>query len=316
MMLNSLKVKIVEKSTTIAEHALEERQGDVPEARDRPRAVGLRRLVELLRDRDQPRQERDREEGQAAPDVDDDDGGHRVVLLAEPVGPGRVDDAAGQEGPVDDAVERVEHPRPAQGRQRGRDDPGEQHGAADQALEPELLVEQQGERDSQDDLGADRGAAEDERVLERLPKRVALPEPDEVADPNEVAGSPDEGVRDREVECHEEGVGDEEQEQDEGGAHEDRAQPTLAVEELAQPRSQRQTGGCGDDANVPDSHVSSPCDDLLHLAFGPHHGVLRRRPGYRLGEHDGHDERVGDELHLVARRGRPPVAWYCDPFRP
>src|SRR3989454_7956280 len=51
----------------------EERQRHVPEPSPRTSAVHLGRLVELARDRDEPREHRDREEGKTAPDVDGDD---------------------------------------------------------------------------------------------------------------------------------------------------------------------------------------------------------------------------------------------------
>ena len=89
-MLKSLKVKMVENSTTTASTGLS--SGSVMCQKRAPGAgaVGLGRLVELLGDRDQPGQDRDGEERQPAPDVDHDHRGHRVVLLAEPVGPGRI----------------------------------------------------------------------------------------------------------------------------------------------------------------------------------------------------------------------------------
>jgi len=48
-MLKSLKVKMVEKRTTIASTGFRSGRRDVPEAGDRPRAVRLRALVELAR---------------------------------------------------------------------------------------------------------------------------------------------------------------------------------------------------------------------------------------------------------------------------
>src|SRR5438309_5208847 len=48
-------------------------------------------------------------------------------------------------------------------------------------------------------------------------------------------------------------------------------------------------------------------EDLLHLGLGPGDGVLGRGAGDRLGEHVGQEVGVGDELHLVGARRRPPV---------
>jgi hypothetical protein len=64
----------------------------------------------------------------------------------------------------------------------------------------------------------------------------------------------DEGIRDREVERHAERIGDQEQQENERRAHEDRAQPLLAVEELSDAGSQRGAAGCGGDIDGTDGH--------------------------------------------------------------
>ncbi len=211
----------------------------MPEARPRAGPVGVGGLVDLLGDRHQPGQDRDREERQPAPHVDRDDRGHRVVLLPEPVGARRVHEPQGQPGPVHHAVERVEHPPPPEGGERGGDDPRQQHRAPDQPLEPELLVEQEREHDPQHDLERDRDAGEHERVLEGLAEGVALPEADEVAEAHELAGPPDERVGQGQVEGHHERVGHQEQEEDEGRGDEERPQDRLAVEPAPHAGGQR-----------------------------------------------------------------------------
>src|SRR5207249_2379471 len=47
--------------------------------------------------------------------------------------------------------------------------------------------------------------------------------------------------------------------------------------------------------------------DLFHLVLRPRDRVLRGGTRHRLRDHVGHDERVGDELDLVARRRGPAV---------
>ena len=63
----------------------EQRQGDPPEALPRGGAVERRRLVQRLRDGLQPGEERDRDEGHAAPDVGGDHRPAGVPRLAEEV---------------------------------------------------------------------------------------------------------------------------------------------------------------------------------------------------------------------------------------
>ena len=139
---------------TTREHRLDQGQRHVPEAPPRAGAVHLGRFVELLGHGHQPRQHGDGEEGQAPPDVDGDDGGHGVRGLPEPVGPRRVDQVQPDRGPVDDAVERVEHPEPRQRRERRRDDEGQEHDAPDDALEGEVAGQEHREPDAEHHLEA------------------------------------------------------------------------------------------------------------------------------------------------------------------
>src|SRR5882724_11025288 len=52
--------------------------------------------------------------------------------------------------------------------------------------------------------------------------------------------------------------------------------------------------------------MSASRHDLLHLVVRPGDGILGRGARHRLREHVGEDERVGDHLHLVGGRRRPP----------
>ncbi len=204
----------------------------------------------------------DGEEGQAAPDVDRDHRGHGVVPLAEPVGSRRVHDPERDTGPVDHAVERVEHPPPAQRREGGGDDPGQEHRAADHPLEPELLVEQERQGDAQDDFEGHRDAREHEGVLEGLTEGIALPQPHEVLDADELAGPADEGVGEGEIHRHHEWIGDQEQQQEQGRCHKHRPEDRLSIE--------------------PPSHTP---------------GESRAAPGYRdLAGSDGHASSLGGGL--------------------
>ena len=220
------------------EHRLEQRQRDVPEAGIGARTIGLGRLVQLLRDGHQAREDGDGEERETAPDVDDDDRRHGVVPLAEPVRAGRIHEPGRDARPVHHAVERVEHPPPAERAERGGDHPRQEDRPADHALEPELLVEEQGQADPQHHLEHHCDPGEDERVLKGLAKGVAVPQVHEVAETDELARPADEGVGHREVQGHHEGIGDEQEQEEQGRGDEDRPQDLLAVEQPPGPGHQ------------------------------------------------------------------------------
>jgi len=156
------------------EHRFDQGQRHVPEAPPRARAVHLGGLVEFAGHGHQARQHGDSEEGQAAPNVDRDDGRHRVRGLPEPVGPRRADEVQAYGSPVDDAVERVEHPEPRQGRQRSRDDEGQEHDAPDDALELEIAGQEHREPDSEHDLERERDAGDTNEFC-RVCRKVSFP---------------------------------------------------------------------------------------------------------------------------------------------
>src|SRR3546814_10496275 len=97
-------------------------------------AVDRGGLVQLRADRLHPGQQRDREERDAAPDVDGDDAAHREVGVTQPVD-ALVDQADLPQQPVQHAEGRVEHPLPGEGRQHRRDDERQQDEGADRSEE-------------------------------------------------------------------------------------------------------------------------------------------------------------------------------------
>src|SRR2546422_5223315 len=147
-------------------------------------------------------------------------------------------------------------PPPAERRKRGGDHPRQQHRAADEALEPELLVEEQRQTDSEHQLKRHRDPGEDEGVLEGLTEGVAVPEPHEVPDPDEFARAADERVRHGEVERHKEGIGDEEHEEEQGRRDESRPEDRLLVEPLAHAPGEPRAAARDWDVVCSDGHVS------------------------------------------------------------
>ena len=206
-----------------------DRDHHVVEPPQRARAVDLGRLDDFLGHRGEPGQQDDRGEREAAPDVHDDHRPHGQARLAQPL-PGIVDDVGVHQHPVDDAVERVEHPLPRQRGQRDRDDERDQDDSLHQALALERPVQREGERQPDhepDQLGAER---EHEGVAHRLPEDRVGEQARVVLHAHEVAvGRADARARDRQVDRHEERVGDEEGEVEEGGGDPEEALEGLAV---------------------------------------------------------------------------------------
>src|SRR5262249_42576176 len=102
-------------------------------------------------------------------------------------------------------------PPPHQCAQRGRHDEREQHGPADQALEPSDAEEQEREGHSEDGLGAKRRRREDDGILKRLEKDRAAEEPLEILETDEYPGLADAGVTQAEPDGEGERIRDEEE---------------------------------------------------------------------------------------------------------
>ena len=85
MSWKSAKVKMIEKSVVIRDNDANRRQRHGEETLKGIRAIERRGLMKLRRDGLQTRQDRDGEEGQAAPDVGDADGGDGVPAIAEEI---------------------------------------------------------------------------------------------------------------------------------------------------------------------------------------------------------------------------------------
>ena len=144
-------------------------------------------LVEVLGDRLETGQQRDREERRAAPDVDGDDRAHRQCRIAE-----ERDVAADEpvlEHPGDDPVGRVENPEPGQRRAR-RDDPGQEQRRALGFLKRKCWFISRARAMPSTSLNTVSDARVDERVPQRLLEDAVLGVGDEVVQADERLGTP------------------------------------------------------------------------------------------------------------------------------
>ena len=191
-------------------------------------------LVQVGIDRLQPGQQRDGEEGHAAPGVHRDRAPHAV----DAVGQERDlvhDEARPEEEPVQHAERRIEHPPPGERREHGRDDERQQHRGAQETLAAEAAIEQHGQRHAERQL-EDRGPERvEERVAERLLEDRVVPGLREVLQADEMADVADARVREREPDARDERVGDERPEQHDRRRQQQRGQQPLALEKARQP---------------------------------------------------------------------------------
>ena len=207
----------------------QQRPGHVPETLPRPRPVDRRRFLQFGIDGLQSRQQADRVERHAAPDVDDDDRSQREPRLAQPVD-AAVDQAEPIERPIDHAEGRIEHPFPGKGRKHGRNDEGQQDEGAGYRLALEVPVEQQRQPEAERELehrGHDRI---DERIPHRGPENAVVRQHREIVQPDEAAGDADLGVGHRQLDAFDEGIGDEQAQQRQGRQQQDEREPALVFQ--------------------------------------------------------------------------------------
>ena len=167
------------------------------------RAVDLRGVLDLVRDRRAAGDEDHDGEREDPPGVHERDRDEREVRAAEPLerhlrvllevhGGEQPDEGVVEvepgERPVDDAVERVEQPQPPDRREDDRGRPRQDHEEADEPLAAEVADEEVREHRGADEDDRLRGEREDERVAERAPEVLVLPGVREVVEADPVAG--------------------------------------------------------------------------------------------------------------------------------
>src|SRR5205823_10125108 len=107
----------------------------------------------------------------------------------------------------------------------------------DDTLEPRDPEQQQGERHPEDGLGRERGRGEHHRVLQGLLEDPAREKASEVVDPDEAPGFADAGVAQAEPHGENEGIGDQEQQEEEGRSDEGVGNRGVPHQDIGQPAS-------------------------------------------------------------------------------
>ena len=134
-------------------------------------AVDGRRVEYVLWDRGDAGEEDDDGKGKEAPGIDDDHRQHRQIRVAKPVR--RLlagDEAKRDQRPVDDAVERIEHPLPGDRGERDRHRPGQYDQRPDEFAAGERPQQHQRAELAEDEAEDLRSEGEDEGVVKRLPE--------------------------------------------------------------------------------------------------------------------------------------------------
>jgi hypothetical protein len=195
------------------------------------------RILDLGADGLEPREERDGEERHPPPDIDQDDRPHGSHRPAQPVH-AHVDEAQAVEHPVHDAERGIEHPLPGQGGQDRGNDPGQEHGGPQEALESDQHVQHDRDGHAQRQLEHGRDGRVDERVLGRALEDRIVPQLDEIAEADEGPLAADQGVREAQPDAPPEGIGDEDGEHETGGREQgEREQPLTALARTGRPET-------------------------------------------------------------------------------
>lgn len=143
--------------------------------------------------------------------------------------------ACGARRPVDDAVDQIENPEPADGAERDRRHPRQQDQETNQPFAAEI-GEQRGREDigkhHDEELGHNRN---DDGVSERKPECAALDDTPEILEPNELRfAARDRRIRYAVVEREQEGKADEEDDVEDRGREHGAPQPAIIVGEARQ----------------------------------------------------------------------------------
>lgn len=211
-----------------------------------------------------PGQQRDRDEGNAAPDIGGDQREARRPGRAEEVDIGgapvqHVDQKVG-----DDRELRIVDPPERQRREHRRHDPGHQDDRTQQALERKMVVEQQCEPEAERELSKGRDPRVDHAVEHRVPPQGIGEQILEILEADEDAFSADRRVGEGEPDAEAERIGQEHREQPDRRCEAHHDQERLVVEQAHQPgglpvhEGRRRECGHGHRFVVPSLKVTRP----------------------------------------------------------
>src|ERR1700694_6041700 len=211
------------------------RKRDVTKALPGRRAVQHRRLIERRRYGLQARQQRDRHEGNAAPDIGGDQ--------REPRGPGtaeKVDIGGAQVQHVHQQIRnngklRIVDPPERQRRQHRGHDPRQQHDGPQQALEREVVVQQQRQPEAEREFSEGGDGGIEHAVKYRVPPQRIAQQILEILKADENAAAAGGGVGERQPDAEAKRIGQEHQQQADRRREEKNDKKRLVVEQPRQP---------------------------------------------------------------------------------
>ena len=204
----------------------------MPEHLEPAVGVELGRLVELVGDALQPRQQDQKAERRPLPDVEQ---GHGTARRPDARHPGDADAEQRVQADVDRAVVGVDDPAEIAQAHRGREQ-GQQQQRAHEAAQPELAVDQQRQGEPEQDLGGhgDDGVAE--REGQRPPHPVVAEQARPALEAHELERPPHAA---RLLQAEPERVAEREQGEAAGPDHRRQDEPGLGAEQAVEERPAR-----------------------------------------------------------------------------
>ena len=182
-----------------------------------------------------PAKQRDRDEGNAAPDVGCDQREARRPGRAEEIDIGGADVQHVDQQIGNDRELRIVDPPERQRRQHRRHDPRQQHDGAQQALEREVVVEQQRQPEAEREFSEGRDRGVEHAVEHRAPPQGIGPQILEILEADEDAAPADGGVGEGEPDAEAERIGEEYREQPDRRRQAHHDQERLVVEQACDP---------------------------------------------------------------------------------
>src|SRR6516225_4712074 len=191
------------------------------------------------------------------------------MRVAEPVWRVRaVDQSERDQGPVDDTVERIEHPLPGYRRERDRNGPRQDDQSADDLAPREGPEQQQRAELAEDKAEQLRAEGEEKGVAERLQEDRVVQDLSKIGEPHEAPGRIIDRVgAERIIHREQERHTDQKQDVEDRGRYEDRAQHVAAVQNELKARCSLCGDWIGDDSHWRNSSViDGPLAVLVEIA--------------------------------------------------
>ncbi len=211
------------------------RKRDVTEALPGARAVQHRGLIERRRYGLQAGQQRDRHEGNAAPDVGGDQREARRPRTSKEVDIGGAQVQHVHEQIGDDGKLRIVDPPERQRGENGRHDPRQQHDRPQQALEWKMVVQQQRQPETEREFSEGGDGGIEHAVEHRAPPQRVGQQILEIFQSDKDPAPADRRIGERQPDAQPERIGEEHRKQADRGRQANDDQERLVVEQPGQP---------------------------------------------------------------------------------